>query len=177
MANTEFRSQYEKHLRGLSAAVAEQEKIEKKIMAYRRTLSSLADLCKESGEDIADLQQKYSALFKRVEGPLTDEIRKILKTSPDPVTTHDVRHALRMLNYDLTTNRNPLATINAILNRLVESKEAKEVNIGGRKAWKRIIPFTGNIDEFGRKYERPGVSAPSRRIEGRQAMGRPPPFE
>ena len=143
MENKGFRSQYEKHLLGLSQAVSDLNKLEQKIMAYRRTLSSLADLCKESGENITDLQQKYSALFKQIEGPLTDEIRKIVKASSDPLTTHDVRHALRMLNYDLSGNRNPMATINAILNRLADAKEVKEVSVGGRKAWKRMMPFYG----------------------------------
>lgn len=143
MEKTEFRATYERHLRGLAQAVKDLDKLENKITTYRRTLSSLASLCKDSGEDISDLQQKYADLFKRVEGPLTDEIRKVVKASPDPVTTHDVRHALRMLNYNLAAHSNPMATINAIMNRLAEAKEVKEVTVGGRKAWKRMMPFFG----------------------------------
>lgn len=143
--NIQYRAAYEANLHGLIKALGELDKLENKITAYRRTLSSLADLCRDSGEDISDLQHKHAALLKHVEGSLTDEIRKIVKASPNPVTTQDVRHALRMLNYDLSEHSNPMAAINAILNRLADGKEVKEVKSGNRKAWKRVSVFYGEM--------------------------------
>ena len=68
---------------------------------------------------------------------LTDDIFKIVSASNFPMTTTEVREQLQELFRIMTDHRNPLASINAILNRLAESGRVEETVKDGRKAWQR----------------------------------------
>ena len=74
---------------------------------------------------------------ERVDSSVTDDIRSILGASDYTFTTSDIREELKKLGKTLAENSNPLATINALLNRLAEQGFAEETVKDGRKAWKR----------------------------------------
>jgi hypothetical protein len=64
-----------------------------------------------------------------------------------------VREELNKLGGSIAVHRNPLATINAVLNRLVEQGRLKETVKDGRKAWQRE-PIHKLAD--GAKFRTPG---------------------
>ena len=68
---------------------------------------------------------------------ITDDIRQIMNASNEPLTTSDIRVDLETLGYEFVEQKNPLATINAILNRLIEQGYVTETTKNGRKAWQR----------------------------------------
>jgi hypothetical protein len=143
MGNENYRNAYETAASELEALLADQEKRENRILALRRTLNVLSTLCQQEGIDTTDLDRRYAELMKIVEGSLTNDIFKIVTSSPTTLTASEIREELNKLGASLAEQSNPLATIHAILNRLVESNRVNETTKDGKKAWaRRNIPLS-----------------------------------
>ena len=105
-------------------------------MALRKTMNNLSTLCQQEGIDLSEIDKLYGRLLRVVERSLTDDIFKIISNATEPLTTSEVRAELNELGGSLAEHRNPLASINAILNRLEESGRVIETVKNGRKAWR-----------------------------------------
>ena len=98
-------------------------------------MNALATLI--SQEDEGFDKQSSEALMDRLELSLTDDILNVVSAAPDPVTSSDVLEELKKLGCTAIHHSNPLATINAILNRLKERGALEETTKDDRKAWRR----------------------------------------
>ena len=136
MGNRPYREAYEAAAAELEALIKEQERIEARILALRKSMNGLALLIAEhEGNDFTEYA--HARLREIVDTTLTGDIRKIVTASGGPLTTSDVREELNKLGGSMAESSNPLATINAILNRLQEQGYVKETVKDGRKAWQR----------------------------------------
>ena len=136
MGNEHYRKAYESAAKELDGLLEQQEKTESRIMALRKTMNNLSTLCQQEGIDLSRIDQAYGRLLEIVESSLTDDIYRIISNAEQPLTTSEVRKELNELGGSLAEHRNPLASINAILNRLEESGRVKETVKDGRKAWR-----------------------------------------
>ena len=91
-------------------------------MALRKTMNVLSTLCQQEGVDISEIDRGYRHVLRMMEN-LTSQTTssRIVSASNFPMTTTEVREQLKELSRIMTDHRNPLASINAILNRLAES--------------------------------------------------------
>jgi archaellum component FlaC len=135
MASTNFRKSYEEAGRELEILLEEQERIEKRILALRKAMNVLANILHESGQEISG--RALIELENRVQSSIAQDILKTVSYAEKPMTTSDVRDELNKLGDALEGQKNPLATINAVLNRLKEQGKIKETVKDGRKAWER----------------------------------------
>ena len=73
---------------------------------------------------------------------LTESCRNVLKGSGREMAPLEVRSALQSTGYDVAKYSNPLASIHAVLKRLVDADEAEAVNRGGKTLykWKWELP-------------------------------------
>jgi len=136
MANKPYWEAYEAAASELEALIKEQERIEGRILSLRKSMNALAQLISEHGgkKDEDHLQARMREI---VDTSLTEDIRKIMTASGQALTTSDVREELNKLGGSLAESSNPLATVNAILNRLEEQGFVSETVKDGRKAWRR----------------------------------------
>jgi hypothetical protein len=139
MANKPYREAYEAAASELEALVREHERIEVRILSLRKSMNALAQLISEhEGKDVNFEDYAHAQLREVIDTSLTADIRRIMTASGDALTTTDVREELNKLGGSMAEQINPLATINAILNRLEEQGYVREELKGGRKAWRRI---------------------------------------
>lgn len=101
-----FKNEYEFHTNGAIGSAKNMAKVQKAI-------ASLAALEGETPE------------FK---GKMSYAIRAILAMNDRALLTSEVRHGLAVIGYDLTRHENVMATIGAVLKRLVDSREAELVD-------------------------------------------------
>ena len=154
MANKPYREAYEAAASELEALVKEQERIEGRILSLRKSMTALAQLISEhegrngNFEDYADARVR-----EVVDTSLTEDIKKILTASGKALTTSDVREELNKLGGSLAEHNKPLATINAILNRLHEQGFAVETVKDGRKAWLRGRKSQAELRELRDKFK------------------------
>ncbi len=131
MTTKQYQEAYDAAGRELEALLEEQERIEGRVLSLRKSMNALAQLIVEGGgkEPVGQI----------VEGGITEDIRKVMTASCAALTTREVREELEKLGYDWAEkpSANPLATINAILNRLTEQRYVTETTKDGRKAWQR----------------------------------------
>ena len=132
---TEYIRAYRAAATELEGLLAQQEKIEDRIFDLRKTLNSLSNLCRQEGTEPRDLNPSFGRLEQIIEGSLTDDIVAVLNASDEPLTTTEIRKELDELGESLADHKNPLASINAVLARLVESGRAKPASKEGRNAW------------------------------------------
>jgi hypothetical protein len=137
MGNEDYRKAYESAAKELDEILQWMEKGEERVMALRKTMNVLSTLCQQEGVDISEIDRGYGHVLRMMESTLTDDIFKIVSASNFPLTTTEVREQLKELSRIMTDHRNPLASINAILNRLAESGRVEETVKDGRKAWQR----------------------------------------
>jgi hypothetical protein len=138
MDNKTYREAYEQAAGELEALLQEQGRIEDRILALRKTMNSLATLISQhEGKDKNFAEYANAHMRELIDSTITDDIRRIVAASDQPFTTADIRDELNKLGGSLAEHSNPLATINAILNRLIEQGFVTETVKGGRKAWKR----------------------------------------
>lgn len=139
MAASEYRYALDAALAELEETLAEQEKMEAKILSLRRTIYALSTLCEEDGEKIEWRDNASRRLKEVLDSSITEDILKVIHDSNLPLTTSDVQHELEKIG-TLENHKNPLATINAVLTRLVQQGKVRETEVMGRKAWeKRLI--------------------------------------
>ena len=138
MRNEDYRKAYESAAKELDELLQRQAAMEERIIALRKTMNVLSVLCQQTGIDTSDIDAAHAKLFQMIESSLTEDILKIVNASSEPLTTADVRDQLKELGGSLAEHRNPLASINAILNRLVESNRVQVTEKDGRKAWRKL---------------------------------------
>jgi hypothetical protein len=144
MANQAFREAYEAAAKELELLLTEQERIEERILSLRKTMNALATLISQHGGKDKDFMDYAGARLQEViDTGLTNDIYRIVSASTHSLTAREIRSELKELGDGLAELSNPLATIHAILNRLVESGRAMETLKDGKKAWtKRVrVPF------------------------------------
>jgi len=123
-------------------------------------MNALATLISEhGGKDKNFLDYARGRMRELVDTSITDDIRKIMAASAEPLTTSDVRAEMNKLGGSLAEQSNPLATINAILNRLAEQGYVKEMLKDGRKAWVRTVPSDDPADKLRMPFKKRRLSA------------------
>lgn len=137
MSNAEYRKAYKAAADELEQVLVQQDQIEERILALRKTLNVLYTLCQQDGST-DDLDKLNAQLDNLIQSSLTDDILRTISAARTPLTTGEVRTELNKLGGSLAEHRNPLATINAILNRLEESGRVHETIKNGKKAWERM---------------------------------------
>jgi predicted nuclease with TOPRIM domain len=150
MGNEDYRKAYETATGELEKLLGEQEKMEKRVLALRKTLNVLSTLCQQEGMDTTDLDRRYAHLMEVVESSLTRDILQIVRNSAGGITAAEIREELIKLGGSLAEHRNPLATIHAVLSRLTESGRVKETLKNGKKAWSQrlLVPFAQRMKNF-----------------------------
>ena len=130
-----YRVAYEAAEDELDSLIDKKDEIETRITALRKTMNALATLI--SQEDEGFDKQSSEALMDRLDLSLTDDILNVVSAATGPVTSSDVLEELKKLGCTAIHHSNPLATINAILNRLKERGALEETKKDDRKAWRR----------------------------------------
>jgi hypothetical protein len=95
--------------------------LESEIVRLRRTIAALSDLCDEP----IGLEQIG----------ITDAVRSVLDQATQQMTTAQVKDGLAELGFDLTTQKNPTASVMAVLKRLADGKEIRRQVVGGDPVW------------------------------------------
>lgn len=143
MASRTFREAYEAAASELEALLKQQERIEERILSLRKAMNALATLVSQHEDKDKDfLDYATATLRKLIDTSLTQDIQRIISSSPQPLTAIEIREQLKELGDTLAEQSNPMATIHAILNRLAESGRAKETVKNGKKAWIRYQKFS-----------------------------------
>jgi hypothetical protein len=134
----DYRKTYEVAAAELESLLIEQERIEERIFSLRKTLNVLSELIQQQ-EGSTDFTDRESAKLRKLfDTSITSDIEKVVSLASQPLTTSEIREELNKLGSLALSHSNPLATINAILNRLNESGRVKETVKNGRKAWERV---------------------------------------
>ena len=129
------RERYEQETRKLKELYAERERITAEILATQRRVVAWATLLELHGEETSGLEMLGKAMQR---GRLTDTIRQILATSKEALSAKGIVTELERLGFPISVHSNPLATVNAVCNRLVEQGFAREVNSRGKsKSWEK----------------------------------------
>jgi DNA repair exonuclease SbcCD ATPase subunit len=137
MSNEQYRKAYETAAAELEAALKQQEKLEERILSLRKTMNVLSTLLQQAGEEMDHRDRAFARVEQIMQTSLTDDIFKIVSLAPEALTTKDIREELNKLGGSVAEHSNPLATINAVANRLAEHGRIKETVKDGRKAWER----------------------------------------
>lgn len=141
MANESFFRAYKDAAKELESLVAEQERIEKRILSLRKTMNALETVISQLPE-AANVDDMERAAFILGETSLTDDIAHIIATTRVPLTASEIKTELIELGVNIAEHSNPLATIHSILGRLTESGRAHETIRNGKKAWERYKRFS-----------------------------------
>jgi hypothetical protein len=136
----DYRKAYRAAKRELSQLLSDQERIEKRLVVVRQSIQTLAALCESKGievspSDEADILLKHTAL--------ADEIRSVLKSAhPNWLRPSEVKAHLERLGHDLSRYTNPQATIQMVLKRIVESGNAEEAQLEGKKVYRAVYSMS-----------------------------------
>jgi len=102
----------------LERLLEQREEIDKRISQLKQSIVALAPLAEEQ-DLLAEIVKGWMG-----EMGITDAIREVLKSSGDALTAMEVKDQLVRTGTSLRDYKNPLASIHAVLKRLVESDEA-----------------------------------------------------
>jgi predicted transcriptional regulator len=111
-----YRQARDNAVNDLAEAVNQVKGIEKRIARLKQTIASL-DALIEGEEPVAKLNQNR-------QNNLRQACREALKIANGPRTAKEVRDWLASSGYELSDQRNALASIHTVLKRLVKAKEA-----------------------------------------------------
>src|SRR5262249_23803838 len=136
MSNKDYRKAYESASKEMANLLLEKKKIDARILSLRKTINVLSALLEEAGDK--NWLAKSLQVLGAVETSLTDDILTTVAQSIQPMTTTDVLNELKKFSRAVVEHKNPLATINAVLKRLVEQGKVKETLKDGRKAWEPV---------------------------------------
>lgn len=146
MSNKNYRKAYDSAAKELETLLRKKKSIESRILSIRKTMNVLSTLLKEEGDE--KWLENALGVLDAIEPSLTDDIYSILNHSPEPFTTTDVLDELKKFSRTIAEHKNPLATINAVLMRLVEQKKATLDLKDGRKAWRAVPTFDNRFREY-----------------------------
>jgi len=138
--NTSFHAAYAAAASELESLLTEQDRIEERILALRKTMNALATLISQHEGIDKDFFDYATAWMREVvDTSVTQDILRVINASAEPLTASEIRAELNELGGSMAEQSNPLATIHAVLNRLAESGRAQEtIKHNGKKAWCRI---------------------------------------
>jgi len=123
----------------LESLLKEQDRIEERILALRKTMNALAILIgQHEGKDKNFADYAAAQMRDLVDTSLTTDIHRIVAAAKGPLTASEIRTELNELSGSLAEHSNPLATIHAILSRLSESGRVNETIKDAKKAWVRV---------------------------------------
>ncbi len=128
----EYRKAYERAAKDLETAIAERKRIDGRIVSLRKTLNVLSGLLDDDKKWLANNLAVLGALGKE---SLTDDIGVAIAQTREPMTSTEIYHEVRKFSQAIQAHKNPLATINAVLKRLVKQGTVRETEKDGRKAW------------------------------------------
>lgn len=156
MTNQEYRSALDAALRELETLIILEEKLRDRMLALRKTINVLSTLCEGDGADWADQASEH--VLKVIHSTISDDILKVVTASLLPLTTTEIREELNKLGGSLAEQKNPLATINAVLNRLEDQGKVKQTLKGDRRAWSpTMVPLSNLVGpkhfDFDRLYK------------------------
>lgn len=138
MENRSFRQAYDAAASELESLLKEQDRIEERILSLRKTMNALAILISQrEGKDKNFADSAAAWLRRETDTSITRDIERVVNASAQPLTASEIRRELQELGGSLAEHSNPLATIYAIVGRLVEAQRIKETVKDGRKAWTR----------------------------------------
>jgi len=135
--DNDYRKAYDTAASELEQFLMQQEKMEQRILALRKTMNALYTLCQQEGLNTSEMDKRSAYLAEIVDSSVTKDILQIIAASRVPLTTSEVRAEMNKLGGSMAEHSNPLATINSVLNRLVEANKVEETVKDGRKAWRR----------------------------------------
>jgi hypothetical protein len=131
MTNDFYKSAFETAVSELATLSEERETllekvgtIEDRIERVRQGALGLASL---AGVDFKEIKEKYPDLFAEQIDPrmgITDAVREALRINGGVMTPTDVREAVFRISPAIAGHKNPMASIHAILRRLVDNGEA-----------------------------------------------------
>jgi hypothetical protein len=105
-----------------SALAIEKYQLVDEIGRLRRTITALAALCSES-----PFLDKLG---------ITDSCMEVMEAEKDEVSTQDVVRDLENLGFDMSSQKNPAASVHAVLSRLADKKKITRVMAeDGTVAW------------------------------------------
>jgi hypothetical protein len=88
----------------------------------RRTITALAAMCSE-------------APWTDALG-ITDSCMEVMEAETEAVTTGEVLKALEGMGFELSSQKNPAASVHAVLSRLADKKKIEKVETDGSITWK-----------------------------------------
>jgi len=133
--NPDYRTAYQVAEEELHSLVDQKDQIDVRITALRKTMTALATLIAQDDEDF--LENAREKVWRILDLSTTDDVFNVVAAANGPVTSSDVLEELKRLGCTAIQHANPLATINAILNRLTEQEKLEVTKKGDRKAWIR----------------------------------------
>lgn len=128
-----YRSAYESAEDELESLIDQKDQIDVRITALRKTLNALATLISQDDEDF--LGNSRDRVWGMLDLSTTSDVLHIVNASANPMTSSDVLDELMRLGSLAIKHSNPLATVNAVLNRLVQQGKLELTKKGDRKAW------------------------------------------
>jgi hypothetical protein len=140
---SDYKRAYEAAREELSDLLAQQEKIEKRLVLVRQSLQTLATLCENEGVQI---EPSAEAAYFLENSPLAVEIRRIMGAShyDKSFRPSEIKSELERLGHDLSQYQNPQSTIHMVLKRLADSEEIQErKDIEGKLIYRMHHPLVG----------------------------------
>src|ERR1700683_662360 len=126
MTNSDYHKTLNLAVAELEGLLEEQETVASRILSLRKTINALSVLCEEEGED-ADWRKNASQRLKdALDSSITEDILNVVYAHVMPMSTTTIKNELEKIG-TLEQHKNPLATINAVLNRLKEQGKVKDV--------------------------------------------------
>src|SRR5208282_3070671 len=140
MTDQDYRKALESAVQELEGLLEIQEETASRILSLRKTVNALSFLCEEAGEG-ADWKKHTSQRLKdALDSSITEDILSAVYTHSLPMTTTEIKNELEKIG-TLDEHKNPLATINAVLNRLKEQGKVMDVESGGKRKWMRKLTY------------------------------------
>jgi len=134
MTNQDYRNALEVAVAELEGLLEMQEETASRILSLRKTVNALSVLCEEDGEEMDWRQKASQRLTEALESSVTEDILSVVMASAFPMSTTAINNELEKIG-TLAAHKNPLATINAVLNRLKEQGKVRIVDSDGKKLW------------------------------------------
>jgi|SRR5208282_2404888 len=138
MTDQDYRKALESAVQELEALLEVQEDTASRILSLRKTVNALSVLCEESGESADWRKHASQRLRDALESSITEDILSAVHAHSMPMSTTEIKNELEKIG-TLDEHKNPLATINAVLNRLKEQGKVMDVESGGKRKWMRKI--------------------------------------
>jgi hypothetical protein len=151
----------------LGECLAQQEGLEKKIVAIRQMIFGFSSALGQQFEEADELG-------------FTDAMRQTFKTANGPLEPTDVRTRLENIGYNTKKFGNLMASIHTVISRLVRSKEIepKTIQPGNKTAYvwiQKLEPFGGVTTLASLRHAGPELSGMEQALSGKTPhVPRPP---